>query len=202
MRLRRSEYTPPISLADPTSYFSFFDLITITYISGIADPGNVCCRNQCWGARVRRGAEVKFPACMSLAPGSRLNAVPPPIPKTTLIAVFCCPNCPVRYTADFTFREVTTVMNLNQTVTPSPEVISQEVSGETVLLDLDSEHYFGLDEIGTRIWQLIRESGDLRIIYSTLLEEYEVEEERLRTDLDALLGEITDLGLVTMRAAA
>ena len=37
-------------------------------------------------------------------------------------------------------------MNLNQTITLSPEVISQEVSGETVLLDLQSEHYFGLDE--------------------------------------------------------
>ena len=43
-------------------------------------------------------------------------------------------------------------MNLNQTVTLSPEVISQEVSGETVLLDLESENYFGLDEVGTRIW--------------------------------------------------
>ena len=48
-------------------------------------------------------------------------------------------------------------MNLNQTVTRSPEVISQEVSGETVLLDLESESYYGLDAVGTRIWQLIRD---------------------------------------------
>ena len=45
-------------------------------------------------------------------------------------------------------------MNLNQTITLSPDVISQEVSGETVLLDLESENYFGLDAVGTRIWQL------------------------------------------------
>ncbi|MBT6125779.1 MAG: PqqD family protein, partial [Halieaceae bacterium] len=49
-------------------------------------------------------------------------------------------------------------MDLNQVVTLSPDVISQEVSGETVLLDLNSEHYFGLDEVGTRIWQLIDSS--------------------------------------------
>ena len=89
-------------------------------------------------------------------------------------------------------------MDLNQTITLSPEVISQEVSGETVLLDLESENYFGLDEVGTRIWQLIKESGDLQAIYDTLLAEYEVEEEQLHTDLEALLDEIAGLGLVKM----
>jgi hypothetical protein len=89
-------------------------------------------------------------------------------------------------------------MNLNQNITLSPEVISQEVSGETVLLDLDSENYFGLDEVGTRIWQLIKETNDLAAIYQTLLAEYDVSEERLQQDLDTLLGEITKLGLATL----
>jgi hypothetical protein len=91
-------------------------------------------------------------------------------------------------------------MNLNQTITLSPEVISQEVSGETVLLDLESENYFGLDEVGTRIWQLIKENGDLQTVYRTMLEEYEVDEERLQADLETLLGEIAELGLVTLAA--
>ena len=89
-------------------------------------------------------------------------------------------------------------MNLNQNITLSPEVISQEVSGETVLLDLESENYFGLDEVGTRIWQLIKETNDLAAIYQTLLTEYDVSEERLQQDLDTLLGEISQLGLVTL----
>jgi len=93
-------------------------------------------------------------------------------------------------------------MNLNQTITLSPEVISQEVSGETVLLDLESENYFGLDEVGTRIWQLIKETSDLHAIFDTLLQEYEVEERRLESDLEVLLGEISGLGLVTMEARA
>jgi hypothetical protein len=89
-------------------------------------------------------------------------------------------------------------MDLNQTITLSPDVISQEVSGETVLLDLESENYFGLDEIGTRIWQLIKDTGDLQAIYDTLLAEYEVEEARLQNDLEALLSEISALGLVKL----
>jgi len=89
-------------------------------------------------------------------------------------------------------------MNLNQTITLSPDVISQEVSGETVLLDLESENYFGLDEVGTRIWQLIKETNDLKAIYDTLLSEYDVQEERLQQDLDTLLSEISGLGLITL----
>ena len=93
-------------------------------------------------------------------------------------------------------------MNLNQNITLSPEVISQEVSGETVLLDLESENYFGLDEVGTRIWQLIRETDDLEAIYRTLLAEYAVSGDRLMRDMDNLLGEISGLGLITLEQRA
>ena len=52
--------------------------------------------------------------------------------------------------------------------------------------------------MGTRIWQLIKETNDLAAIYQTLLTEYDVSEERLQQDLDTLLGEISQLGLVTL----
>lgn len=93
-------------------------------------------------------------------------------------------------------------LNLHQTIALSPDVISQEVSGETVLLDLESENYFGLDEVGTRIWQLIKETNDLNTIYNTLLGEYEVSGERLQQDLTTLLTEIEGLGLIVLEEAA
>ena len=89
-------------------------------------------------------------------------------------------------------------MNVNQTISLSPDVISQEVSGETVLLDLKSENYFGLDAVGTRIWQLIRDNGDLQVILETILDEFDADEARIRGDLEALLSEIADLGLITV----
>lgn len=91
-------------------------------------------------------------------------------------------------------------MNLNQTIALSPDVISQEVSGETVLLDLESENYFGLDEVGTRIWQLIKETNELQLIFDTLLKEYDVSEERLQLDMTTLLTEIEGMGLVKLEA--
>ena len=91
-------------------------------------------------------------------------------------------------------------MDLNQNVVLSPDVISQEVSGETVLLDLGSECYFGLDTVGTRIWQLIQENGQLLTVYNTLLDEYEVEESQLRNDLEVLITEACERGLITLQS--
>ena len=93
-------------------------------------------------------------------------------------------------------------MDLNQVVTLSPDVISQEVSGETVLLDLNSENYFGLDEVGTRIWQLIEASGNLQEIYDTMLSEYEVDADQLLEDMEQLVVDIEKAGLVSLKAAS
>ena len=92
-------------------------------------------------------------------------------------------------------------MNLNQTITLSPEVISQEVSGETVLLDLESENYFGLDEVGTRIWQLLNEGSNLQNVLNTLLTEYEVDEQQLKKDLQDHITQLVDAGLISLAPA-
>ena len=80
----------------------------------------------------------------------------------------------------------------------SPDVHSQEVGGETVLLDLQSESYFGLDEVGTRIWQLLQENGDMGSIFETILNEYEVEEEQLLQDIEDLIKKLVEAGLVSV----
>lgn len=89
-------------------------------------------------------------------------------------------------------------MNLDHIIRVSPQVISQELSGETVILDLESECYFGLDAVGTRIWQLIREGADLRTIHDTLLDEYEVDAAQLQRDLQALVEDARQRGLITL----
>jgi hypothetical protein len=89
---------------------------------------------------------------------------------------------------------------LTDTATPSPEVLFQEVGGETVLLDLASETYFGLDEVGTRIWHLLSEHGSLRTVYDAMLDEFDVEPARLEGDLLTHVAQLADAGLVTLDA--
>ncbi len=90
-------------------------------------------------------------------------------------------------------------MNKNQSITVSTEVLSQEVSGETVLLDMQSESYFGLDEVGTRIWQLLQEKDDLQAVFDAILGEYDVEADQLERDLKELLSGLEEAGLVSMQ---
>ena len=86
--------------------------------------------------------------------------------------------------------------SIGKTVKVLPEVLSREVSGETVLLDLNSEIYFGLDDIGTRIWQLIQEHSDLDKVYDIMLEEYAVNAEQLEKDLNELTEKLAEAGLI------
>ena len=78
----------------------------------------------------------------------------------------------------------------------SKDVLAQELAGETVLLDLNSENYFGLDAVGTRIWQLLNEGQDEPGMIDILLDEYEVEREVLETDVAELLDRLNEAGLI------
>ena len=84
----------------------------------------------------------------------------------------------------------------------SSEVLAQEVSGETVLLDLQSESYFGLDEIGTRIWQLLQDHKELQKVFDTMLAEYDVDAKQLENDLNELLEKLLDANLINVEPIA
>jgi hypothetical protein len=58
---------------------------------------------------------------------------------------------------------------MNQKYQISPDVLSQEVHGETVLLDLAGETYFGLNEVGTRIWQLLKQDHGFKDMLDVLI---------------------------------
>jgi len=88
------------------------------------------------------------------------------------------------------------IIPLSSTIIVSTEVLSQEVGGETVLLDLQSESYFSLDEVGTRIWQLLKQDGNLQQAFDTLLEEYDVVAGQLEQDINALLNKLIDAELI------
>lgn len=79
----------------------------------------------------------------------------------------------------------------------SKNTISQEIDGETVLLDMDGENYFGLNTVGTRIWQLLPEPRSPEEIFSILILEYDVEEERLKADIAGIIEQLLTNGLVT-----
>jgi hypothetical protein len=86
--------------------------------------------------------------------------------------------------------------SLDRTVHHSPDVLFQEVGEETVLLDLAGGSYFGLNEVGARIWQLIGDGATLQSVFEALVAEFDAEPERIRADLLVLVDELAKAGLV------
>lgn len=82
-------------------------------------------------------------------------------------------------------------------ISVSADALFQELEGETVLLNLHNENYYGLDDVGTRVWQLLHEHGDVARLIATMLTEYDVGEATLRQDVEALIAELLEAGLVT-----
>ena len=88
-------------------------------------------------------------------------------------------------------------MKLDKKVQFAETVFSQEVDGEMVLLDMNTENYFGLDEVGSFIWQTIEaEGGALEKVLDVLLEAYDVDEDVLRRDLLNFVERLAESGLV------
>ncbi len=85
---------------------------------------------------------------------------------------------------------------LTQRVTLAPDVLMQDLAGEAVLLNLNNEQYFGLDEIGTRMLEVLQESGSIAEASEVLVEEYDVEIERLKADLLKFVNELLAYELV------
>jgi hypothetical protein len=78
----------------------------------------------------------------------------------------------------------------------SDDVVFREVDGEAVILNLATGIYFGLDPVGTRIWQLIEQHQRLSMVLTQLGLEYEAPEEELERDLLQLVTELKEKGLV------
>jgi len=90
-------------------------------------------------------------------------------------------------------------MNFKQKVSFSDAIFAQEVDGEMVLLDMNSENYFGLDKVGCDIWQTLQEHKSLQAVYDTMLENYDVEPERLEKDLQEFIKQLKEAGLIQIR---
>jgi len=89
-------------------------------------------------------------------------------------------------------------LTLDASLSQNPEVVSREVEGELVLLDLESATYFGLNHVGSRVWTLVGELGSLRKVCESMEREYAVSREQLERDVLSLARELRDKGLLVV----
>jgi len=80
----------------------------------------------------------------------------------------------------------------------SEDILFQLLDTNSVVLDLKSESYFGLDEMGTKMWQLLTEFGNIDAVVKQLGKEYQVDKVSLRQDIDNLVKQLANNSLLTI----
>ena len=89
-------------------------------------------------------------------------------------------------------------ISFSDRVTVPDEVLMSNLQDESVLLNLNSERYFGLDNVGTRMLSVLTNSDSIEVAYESLAKEYDVDRQALREDLIVLVENLLQQGLVTI----
>jgi uncharacterized protein YjbK len=87
-------------------------------------------------------------------------------------------------------------------ITVAGDVLVRELDGEAVLLNLDNESYYGLDDVGTVFWTALSHSPSIDEAYQRLLKEFDVEAEQLKSDLQAFMKDLLAQGLIRVHEDA
>ena len=91
---------------------------------------------------------------------------------------------------------------LSSTIMRSPDQVFTDLGGEIVILSLRSPEYCGLEAVGAHIWNIIQEQKTVEEILNTLLHDYDVEPDRCKRDLLAIIEELANEGLVEVKNEA
>lgn len=78
----------------------------------------------------------------------------------------------------------------------SENALSQEVNGEIIILNFESESYYTLDALGTKFWQLFTDSDSVETVIQQLVEIYAVDEAALRGDVTKFVEDLVEEGLL------
>jgi hypothetical protein len=87
-------------------------------------------------------------------------------------------------------------MNLDTTLTVPPQVMSRMVGDETILLDLASGLYFGLDGVGQRIWRAVADGKKLSETVDIIVAEYDVDQDQATADVLQFASTLLERGLL------
>lgn len=92
------------------------------------------------------------------------------------------------------------MLSFSDRVEVPQHVLVRPLEKESVLLNLQAEIYYGLDESGTRFWQVLTTTSNIEEAYLQLLGEFDVEAELLRRNLSELLEQLIEKGLLRIHS--
>jgi len=87
-------------------------------------------------------------------------------------------------------------ISLNSTIKRNPELVSSDIDGEKVMMSIESGEYFGLDPVGTRIWEIIENQIQVNVLVEKLLDEFDAERDICEADTLDFLVQLQEKNLI------
>lgn len=81
-------------------------------------------------------------------------------------------------------------------VVRDPELYAAQLDGETVMMNLETSRYYGLNRVGSRVWELLAQPMSVSELCGTLQDEFEVTPEACEQEVAALVQKLVDEKLV------
>ena len=81
-------------------------------------------------------------------------------------------------------------METKETFKAAPNVAWRKIENEVIILDLETSDYFSLNEVGTRIWELLQEGKDEDSVAEVIEAEYEIDKKNAKKDVAAFLKQL------------
>ena len=89
-------------------------------------------------------------------------------------------------------------INLETVINKNLEIDDTDLDGEKAMMNLDKGEYFMMNEVGSRIWEIISEPINVKEIINTLRNEYEVDEETCKDTVIEFLGRLDNADLISI----
>lgn len=93
-------------------------------------------------------------------------------------------------------------MSLDSIVVATKNLVSCALDEESAILNMDNSVYYGMNVVGTRVWNLVQKAQSIRTIRDAIVNEYDVTPEQCERDLLTLLDQMAAEGLIVITNAA
>jgi hypothetical protein len=80
-------------------------------------------------------------------------------------------------------------------IVAADDCLSTTIEGESVILHVGSDKYYGFNEVGTYVWESIQRPRTIKEVCQDVTEEYNVEYDQCRADIEDLIRDLVDKNL-------
>ena len=90
-------------------------------------------------------------------------------------------------------------LTLSSAIERNNEILATAIDGEFVMMSIDTGKYYGLNSVGSRIWELIAQPTSVESVCKTLLGEFSVEKQKCEKEVLDILQQMFQKNLVVVK---